>query len=1100
MKKEHHQNRSGFVNNPKTQISVSISEILMSLFYIFLTRLVLFGKRMNSRSISSFLVLILTTLARLESISASAPQEIDLNSLDAETGVQFINLDGAGALFGIFNHIADAGDINNDGRPDIVLGAVDGVSASKGEAYLLFGPQNNSWPLSVDVNNLNGMNGVRFFVGDGANNFLGLATASAGDVTGDGISDFLIGTDEVNSVRTTYLIFGQDSLSWPASIDLRFLNQTQGVKFTSSNPGLLSVGLSGLPDINGDGCRDMLISDRATTTGPGIVSLVYGCQSWGSIFSLDTMTSEFGAELRGRANGHRFGITIGSAGDVNHDGISDFLIAADKANPLGRSEAGEVYLFFGRNSSWPAVVDTNHFNSTDGILFQGKEANYKLGSSGCGFSVKEVKDVNDDGMNDFVIGSSEAKSSDGEAYLFFGRGDWPAIFDLSDFNQSHGVVIYSSDTANTYFVGDAVAGPGDVYADSKNDLLIGAFSTNARGEIYVISGRSTEAWPASLDLGSINATDDIMVIRGASNNELGCVINSMPDSNGDGKPDFLLGGDDIAYIIFGNGTLQTTTTSPTTTASTTLQPTTVPQIETTTREPNSMISSDVITTSTSSVSSTAQNQVPKNVSGGNNNSLLLYILLATGLGISCAGGIFGACFMMRKHNRNQRDKSRRLTDREHITLQVFDHSSQDSQLGAYTRTPAPGSIGGTYSVIQNPGNSQPQVSSTGKQQERSTIQLYSDIGKMLVGENGQKNKFLLLLQNASKLGQGQSGEGVRKAINTTGDGAMVAIKSFATTRSYFGELEKSKKINACGSNHLLKQVDYIAPEVDQSTGELTHPGYIIYESLHHDGKKLINMWSDTDLQSKLSQLTNIARDLCSGLQSMHKNGIYHMDMKPANFMLDDNRRAVIIDFDCSAESDDDYVSGGDAGDMEYFSPQRVDKHRHYFHEYCYGQYKIAANNNYHRIETDSIYQTLKLNAAKEDAWALGVSLLEIIIGYNPFTKSLVEDSYLGLALMNKATPDYYQNIIDEVTKQHPWLTSKTQPLAVVISSLLKVDDAERMSVTKALNLLNQKPTSQASSAALFAVNEQLNTTDYTGIPTVPLSPEIEGYTSMPRPE
>jgi hypothetical protein len=37
-----------------------------------------------------------------------------------------------------------------------------------------------------------------------------------------------------------------------------------------------------------------------------------------------------------------------AAGDVNGDGINDLIIAAEAADPGGRTDAGEVYVVFGR--------------------------------------------------------------------------------------------------------------------------------------------------------------------------------------------------------------------------------------------------------------------------------------------------------------------------------------------------------------------------------------------------------------------------------------------------------------------------------------------------------------------------------------------------------------------------------------------------------------------------------------------------------------------------------------------------------------------------------------------------------------------------------
>ena len=42
------------------------------------------------------------------------------------------------------------------------------------------------------------------------------------------------------------------------------------------------------------------------------------------------------------------GISVGGAGDINGDGIDDFIIGARDADPSGKNDAGESYVVFGR--------------------------------------------------------------------------------------------------------------------------------------------------------------------------------------------------------------------------------------------------------------------------------------------------------------------------------------------------------------------------------------------------------------------------------------------------------------------------------------------------------------------------------------------------------------------------------------------------------------------------------------------------------------------------------------------------------------------------------------------------------------------------------
>ena len=64
-----------------------------------------------------------------------------------------------------------------------------------------------------------------------------------------------------------------------------------------------------------------------------------------------------GFVLKGVGVGDGSGLSVSNAGDVNGDGIDDFIIGADHAHIHGISHAGESYVVFGRASGFPAAVE-----------------------------------------------------------------------------------------------------------------------------------------------------------------------------------------------------------------------------------------------------------------------------------------------------------------------------------------------------------------------------------------------------------------------------------------------------------------------------------------------------------------------------------------------------------------------------------------------------------------------------------------------------------------------------------------------------------------------------------------------------------------------
>ena len=92
--------------------------------------------------------------------------------------------------------VSTAGDVDNDGIPDILIGAP-GADGTKGEAYLIFGSYLAVAGLTIEIDNLgvdlNGRpNGV-IFTGVNPNGYTGISVASAGDMNADGYDDILIG-------------------------------------------------------------------------------------------------------------------------------------------------------------------------------------------------------------------------------------------------------------------------------------------------------------------------------------------------------------------------------------------------------------------------------------------------------------------------------------------------------------------------------------------------------------------------------------------------------------------------------------------------------------------------------------------------------------------------------------------------------------------------------------------------------------------------------------------------------------------------------------------------------------------------------------------
>lgn len=100
--------------------------------------------------------------------------------------------------------VASAGDLNDDGFSDLVLGAHRYSAASLGRAYVFFGPiTGHHASASADA----------IITGEFNNDDLGTSVASAGDVDGDGIDDLIVGAPhspiEVTDPGRAYIFLGR---------------------------------------------------------------------------------------------------------------------------------------------------------------------------------------------------------------------------------------------------------------------------------------------------------------------------------------------------------------------------------------------------------------------------------------------------------------------------------------------------------------------------------------------------------------------------------------------------------------------------------------------------------------------------------------------------------------------------------------------------------------------------------------------------------------------------------------------------------------------------------------------------------------------------
>jgi len=349
-------------------------------------------------------------------------------SLSTLNGANGFRMDGISHDDQTGDSVSGAGDINGDGIDDFIIGAfyANNTTNVSGAAYVVFGSTSAFQP-SLQLSALDGGNGFRILGEDSSGEF-GLSVSSAGDFNGDGIADLIIGAphangDSVDSGKS-YLVFGRSS-GFPASLPLSTLDGSNGLRLIGASLRDESGrSVSNVGDINADGIDDVIVGAwKADNAGnaSGSAYVVFGATVFSSsALLLSSLDGSNGFRLDGVSLHDYAGQVVSSAGDVNGDGMDDLLVGVPNANPEF-ANAGSAYVFFGSSAAFPAVISLANLDGFNGMRLDGVAE-----GDGAGRSVSAAGDINHDGVDDLIIGASNADVAgpvSGSSYVVFGRRD-----------------------------------------------------------------------------------------------------------------------------------------------------------------------------------------------------------------------------------------------------------------------------------------------------------------------------------------------------------------------------------------------------------------------------------------------------------------------------------------------------------------------------------------------------------------------------------------------------------------------------------------------------------------------------------------------------
>ncbi|MDB5350056.1 MAG: repeat protein [Planctomycetota bacterium] len=449
-------------------------------------------------------------------------QTLQSNPLNGAPGFNFDGLTfstGQNPNSALGASVAAVGDVNGDGFADFMIGAPGandsaGIASAAGRAYLVYGGTNLNRPTkTVDFDNptANSDLNILTFVNNVPNAATGRAVAFAGDIIPDGLPDIAIGAPNatLNGLPTSggvYVISG--STLRPARTQTVLL-QTVGQGGATNTPGLVFAGASAggnagfsianagnfaAATVNAQPQTALLIGSPQFNVGPGQVSLIYATAG---IANLGTTINGFtsillnrigatngltGAIFTGANSGDQTGFSVSTAGDFNNDGVADILIGSPGFN----AAAGRVNMIFGRNATpvTPGAITGTLNLSTLPTTIGSVEFDGASAGALAGFAVTAVGRVNNDTINEILIGSPGFANSAGIAYLIPGNPDLQGVFSLNNTEASpiQGLIIgLSQPSASPNFLGASVSGRlstnsagKTVDGDPVGDFVIGA--------------------------------------------------------------------------------------------------------------------------------------------------------------------------------------------------------------------------------------------------------------------------------------------------------------------------------------------------------------------------------------------------------------------------------------------------------------------------------------------------------------------------------------------------------------------------------------------------------------------------------------------------
>src|SRR3989339_827356 len=414
-----------------------------------------------------------------------------------------------------FGTSMSVGDLNSDGKEDLVVGAVN-YSSYRGRSYIFY--NDGSYAASA-------ASADEIITGEASSQFGN--SLDVGDLNSDGKEDLVIGN--LNSDEKTYWVVGATFYGTTNGRAYIFYNDGSYAASAASADEIITGEASSqfgtsmsVGDLNSDGKTDLIVGAKSFSSFTGRTYIFYNDGQYPlNATSADIM-------ITGENNGDYFGIAM-IVDDFTSDGKDDLLVGAYQYN----NDTGKIYFYETRdNYSWelqPQLTNDfrilNHGGAELKITGEGGGAHFGYASA--------IGDLNADGKNDLVISAYSLS----KVYIFYNDGSYANDAASAD-------KIITGDSWS--FFGSYIL-ISDLDADGDNDLAVNAWGySSSRGRVYIfyndgsyptvataadeiITGVAGSGFGYSLSVGNYNltgtSTEDLVVGAPSYDLDLGTNTN-----------------------------------------------------------------------------------------------------------------------------------------------------------------------------------------------------------------------------------------------------------------------------------------------------------------------------------------------------------------------------------------------------------------------------------------------------------------------------------------------------------------------------------------------------------------------------------------------